>query len=286
MHSGIKHLTFNVSTSSSPLHAIIQYPTQIAPQGMQVGPYLFQATLDAGIAKGLFPVCLISHGGGGSHLLYRTIATHLARNGYIVASLEHPGDNRNDRSLFNTDLAAERRPEQVSRVLDAVLNNQFFQASTDITRICVIGHSMGGYTALALLGAHPWSRTGKPLNVRSDDRIRTAVLLAPATDWFLAPGSLTDVSAPMLVITGERDEFTPTARIAQALAALPASTRMVLHEVQGAGHYSFLSPFPPNMRRPDFPPSNDPDGFDREAFHKSLPDQILTFLTHAMPSEA
>ncbi len=283
MYSGIKQLTIGASTSCAPFPALVQYPTQIAPQGAQVGPYQFAATFDAEIAEGIFPVCLISHGGGGSHLLYRTIATHLASNGYIVVSVEHPGDNINDRSLFNTDLAAERRPEQVSIALDAVITNPFFQASSDVNRIGVIGHSMGGYTALALLGAHPWSRTGKPLNVKADNRFRTAVLLTPATDWFLAPGSLIDVSAPMLVIAGERDEFTPTARIAQALAGLPPSTPMVLKEVPGAGHYSFLSPFPPNMRRPDFPPSVDPDGFDRDAFHAELPNQILTHLRRTMP---
>lgn len=283
MYSGIKHVTVSATIASPSFPVLVQYPTLLAPQGAQVGPYQFEATHEAAIAEGRFPICLISHGGGGSHLLYRTIATHLARNGYIVASLEHPGDNRNDRSLCNTDLAAERRPGQVSSALDAVLTNPFFQASTDASRICVIGHSMGGYTALALLGGQPWSRTGVPLKVKSDQRFTTAVLLAPATDWFLAPGALAAVSAPMLVMTGEHDEFTPTAKIARALAGLPTSTPFVLHEVQDAGHYAFLSPFPPTMRSPDFPPALDPVGFDRDAFHLRLPNQILAFLANALP---
>ena len=32
------------------------------------------------------------------------------------------------------------------------------------------------------------------------------------------------------------------------------------------------------MKRADFPPSTDPEGFDRELFHKQLPIDILEFL--------
>ncbi|MCB1692668.1 MAG: hypothetical protein KDI19_07870, partial [Pseudomonadales bacterium] len=55
-------------------------------------------------------------------------------------------------------------------------------------------------------------------------------------------------------------------------------SRVTLRIVQGAGHFSFLSPFPAHMAGADFPPSTDPPGFDREAFHKTLPPKIEAFL--------
>ena len=283
LYSGVRHLVIEDRQCATSFPAVVQYPTTTAATGTQIGPYRFEATLDAPLAAGSFSVCVLSHGGGGSHLLYRTIATHLARNGHIVVAPEHPGDNRNDRSRSNTDEAAVQRPRHASLALDAVLSSTVFRASADGTRVCAIGHSMGGYTVLALVGGHPWSRTGQAMEVAADARVRAAVLLAPSTGWFAAPGALADVTVPLLVVTGELDAITPTRRVASALSGLPRSTPLRSHEVEGAGHYSFLSPFPPAMRRPDFPPAVDPSGFDRERFHVELGSMILAHFTVAMP---
>ncbi len=48
--------------------------------------------------------------------------------------------------------------------------------------------------------------------------------------------------------------------------------------VPGAGHFAFLSPFPPAMTRPEFPPSQDPEGFDRAAYQPRLCAEIVAFL--------
>ena len=284
MYSGLRHLTIDDPRGSASFPAVVQYPTTTPATGTQIGPYRFDATLDAPLAAGSFPVCVVSHGGGGSHLLYRTIATHLAGNGYIVVAPEHPGDNRNDRSLSNTEAIASQRPRHASLAVDAVLSNPAFRSSADGTRVCAIGHSMGGYTVLALVGGHPWSRTGLPIDVRADARIGAAVLLAPSTDWFAAPGALTDVAVPLLVVTGQLDEVTPTGRVSSVLSGLPTSASTTFHEVRGAGHYAFLSPFPQAMRRKDFPPSVDPPGFDRDRFHVDLSSMILAYLAMAMPA--
>lgn len=279
MYSGLLELQIYDPILDNKFPAIVQYPTMQSPMGTTIGPYYFDSTINADVAPGKFPVCMISHGGGGSHLVYRTITTYLAKNGFISVSLEHPGDNRNDNSLMNTDTNAINRPRHASLAIDAVLEDSFFAHSITPSEITAVGHSMGGYTVLALAGGQPWSRSGQSLAVKRDCRIKAAVLMAPSTDWYMAPNSLDAVSIPILILAGEKDQFTPLGKIQQAFENLPQVNRNIMRVIENAGHFSFLSPFPAYMCRPDFPPSVDPKGFDREGFHKELPKIIEQFLS-------
>lgn len=258
--------------------AIIVYPSPVATGSTTIGPYTFAATRDAPVAPGRHPLCLISHGGGGSHLLYRSIASHLAERGWVVVCPEHPYDNRNDRSRVNTDEAARDRPRHLTHTIDALLAHPTWGAHVDVQRIAVAGHSMGGFAALAMGGGQPWSMSRVPLGTVADERVRAAVLLAPAIDWYCAPGALDGVHIPLLTMVGEHDPVTPAERVREVLRALPAAVSLTLAVVPGAGHFAFITPFPAEMRRPDFPPSADPPGFDREAFHATLPSRIARFL--------
>lgn len=258
--------------------AVVCYPTDAASSETMLGPYRFDAGRDAPVAPGRHALAVLSHGGGGLHLLYRSIATHLAAHGWIVVCPEHPGDNRNDRSLVNTDTAAARRARHASLALDAVISHEQLGPHVDVARIAAIGHSMGGLTALTMLGGQPWSRERVPLEVHADARVRAAILMAPATDWFMAPDSLDHVRAPLLVYVAEHDPVTPPAGVRAVLTHLPAATPCEIREVSGGGHFAFLTPFPETMRRPDFPPSQDPPGFDRPAFHERLPTEIADWL--------
>lgn len=282
MNAGLRQIEIPWEDGARAFAAIIQYPTTDAPQRVALGPYQLDATPDATPAAGSFPLCVISHGGGGSHLLYRSIGSWLSTHGIVVISVEHPGDNRNDRSLSNTDRAAIDRPRHVSLAIDAVLADPILRRTVDHTRIAVVGHSMGGYTALALVGGRPWSRSGERLPVAADARVRAAVLLAPSTNWFLAPDALAAVTVPLLVLAGEHDEVTPASQIRQALTGLPANAPVTFEVIGGAGHFAFITPFPAHMRRPDFAPAADPPGFDRDALHRELPDRILRFLRDAL----
>ncbi|WP_309896459.1 chloride channel protein [Archangium sp.] len=70
------------------------------------------------------------------------------------------------------------------------------------------------------------------------------------------------------------------------VAALPvrATDGQLVGVVPNAGHFSFQSPFPPAMTRPEFPPSQAPAGFDRVAFQPVLHAEILTFLRASLRS--
>jgi pimeloyl-ACP methyl ester carboxylesterase len=143
---------------------------------------------------------------------------------------------------------------------------------------------MGGFAALALAGGQPWSMQRVPLDTVADARIGAAVLLAPAIEWFSTPGALDSVRIPLLTMVGEHDPVTPAERVQHVLRALPPTVPSTIEVVPGAGHFAFITPFPAEMRRPDFPPSVDPPGFDREAFHERLPSRIAQFLDETVLS--
>lgn len=282
MNSGFKHLQIADPVFGGTFPAIVQYPTTQPTSGVTIGPFSWEATLDAELAPGRFPICIISHGSGGSHLLYRGIATHLARAGWIVACPEAPRDNRNDRSLAYTDQSIISRCVHLSKTLDAITGHETLGSAADAQRVGLVGHSLGGCAALALAGGQPWFRNHTPIPVQPDSRFRAAVLMAPATAYYRGPGALEKVSGRFLVLTGEKDVVTPSEEIRQDLRGLPTTVSCDLVVIPRAGHFSFLSPFPEAMRGPDFPPGQDPEGFNREQFHAELPGIVESFLAKAL----
>jgi hypothetical protein len=48
--------------------------------------------------------------------------------------------------------------------------------------------------------------------------------------------------------------------------------------IQGAGHFSAMSKFPAALTSAAFPPSQDPEGFDREAYQPNLFADVERFL--------
>jgi len=273
---GSKQLIIKDNERAISFPVLVHYPTTEASRPVSFGPYTMNVSPDAKINDGKFPLIVISHGNGGSHLLYRTISTHLAKNGYIVAMLEHYGNNRNNNILENTTENLETRPRHVSLTIDFLLSDNWFNENIIQNKIAVIGHSMGGYTALALAGGVPRTKEGVVVEVAPDLRIKAIVLLAPGTGWFM--NSLEKVTVPILMFTAEHDPITPKWNGEIVLNFVPDKSKVIFHEVENAGHFSFLSPFPSTMKNPNFLPSTDPIGFDREKFHSQLSTEILDFL--------
>jgi predicted dienelactone hydrolase len=270
----------------------VLYPSRAPERLEQFGPYPLSVATEAPVEGERLPLVVISHGTGGSPWTYRGMAVHLARAGFVVALPEHPGNNRSDNSLANTAANLENRPRHVRLVLDAVFGDAELGKRLSPGGVGVIGHSMGGYTALAMAGGRPSSfpnespdGQARAIPVVHDPRVRALVLLAPASPWFMAEGALAGVEIPILMRTAERDEHTPAMHAEIILGGVPHPGRIDHRVVPNAGHFSFQSPFPPAMTRPEFPPSQDPAGFDRAAFQPVLHAEILAFLRASLGSE-
>lgn len=108
------------------------------------------------------PLVVISPGLGANRQFFSYLARHLASYGLTVAALEHP--DRTTRNLSKITSANQllpatefiNRPKDISFVLDELskLDRQpgRLQGKLNTQTVSVIGHSMGGYTALALAG--------------------------------------------------------------------------------------------------------------------------------------
>ena len=269
------------------LPVAVLYPSRGgAERPRRFGPYTVDADRDADPDGEDLPIVVISHGNEGSPWTHRGLAARLARAGHAVVLPEHLGNSRSDRSLTHTPDNLVNRPRHVRLALDAALADPVVGGSLRPGGVAVIGHSIGGYTALAVAGGEPATlpheTAGRSVRfeVDHDPRVGALVLLAPACPWFVH-GSLRAVDVPIMLRTGERDELVPPTRAAVVESGVADPAAVDHRIVPGAGHHSFQDPFPPSLAGPHFPPSQDPEGFDRAAYQAVLAEEILAFLRGA-----
>lgn len=300
------------------------YPTRAAPAPLfltgslsacrlpamlcRVIAFEMQVANNAPPADGKFGLIVISHGAGGFSLNHRDLAIALASHGYVVAAPTHPRGKNNDISGVSVWVG---RPKQVSRVIDALLGDAELGSHIQRERIGVVGHSNGGYTALAVAGAKPspaasiahcrqhpddskfcssggaatreaTRRVGDIPELR-DPRVRAVVLMAPNTAPF-TDDALAQVAVPVRVYGAERDDLTLVRYHAERLAkALPTRTEYVL--VKRAGHFSFVASFPGVLKLVAGEAAQDPEGFDRDAMHEVMNSEIAEFFDRRLPSD-
>jgi predicted dienelactone hydrolase len=95
---------------------------------------------------------------------------------------------------------------------------------------------------------------------------------------------LARVAVPVRVYGAERDDLTLARYHATRLArVLPPQTEYVL--VAGAGHFSFMTPFPWVLKIVAGEAARDPDGFDRAAMHVVMNPEIVDFFDRKLGVE-
>src|SRR6201996_7784148 len=145
------------------LHVIIWYPavdtaTEV-PQaiGAPESP-LFQAGSAAPNAEMVpalhkMPLILMSHGTGGAASQMAWLGTALAREGFIAAAVDHPGNNATEPYTAEGFVLWWERATDLSEVIDGMLADEEFGPHIDSSRIGAAGFSIGGYSVLELAGA-------------------------------------------------------------------------------------------------------------------------------------
>ena len=286
----------------------LYYPTLATPRVVAMGPFAVDAAIGGKPVDKVKALILLSHGNAGTELGHSVLAQALARNGYLVAALRHPGDNYQDRSLLekSPERYFDERPRQASRVIDAILADPAWKAriATDNQgpRVGALGHSAGGYTVLALAGAVPdlsrmrkhclaeasedpifcgMGRSGEstpqlPAATPSlkDERVRAIVALAPA-GVLLTAESLAAVRPATMIYEAELDRFVVPRFHAEWVASnLPAPN---LRRVPIAWHFAFMDSPSMSLPSPDGDVTANPPGFDRAAFLKQLAVEITAF---------
>jgi predicted dienelactone hydrolase len=303
---------------AAPTVVALYYPTQATARATAMGPFTVQAAIQAPPEDKFKGLILLSHGIGGTELGHSSLAEALARAGYMVAALRHPGDNWQDQSLLQKGPSVyfTQRPRQVSRVIDALLQDPQWKdriaSDAQGVRIGAVGHSAGGYTVLALAGGQvdlsrirkhcEAERAADPifcgvsrgtpsaasataasiLPSTRDPRVRAIVLMAPAGVLFTA-SSLAEIRVPTLLYEAELDRFLVPRFHAEWVAQnMPAAQ---LHRIPNAWHFAFMDTPSTAIPTDDGDIRDDPPGFDRKALLARLGREIPAFFDKALPGQ-
>jgi predicted dienelactone hydrolase len=103
---------------------------------------------DCPIGGERLPLVVISHGRTGSFEGHHDTAETLADAGFVVAAIDHPGDNTLDRSRSKDLSVYIERPADIKRLVDFMLRAWPEAIRIDRQRIGFFGFSRGGYTGL------------------------------------------------------------------------------------------------------------------------------------------
>ena len=207
-------------------------------------PFRAKLYLPQGLSRTV-PIAILSHGFGSEPRAFNYLGEHLASHGIAAVSVEHLGSD-SDYELEILEGAKKRaissrefieRPLDIHYVLDELerLNQSDpnLKGTLDLERVGMIGHSLGGYTTLALAGAEininrlqqqcPNKKISLnisllmqcrakdliPKRQLADSRIKGAIAISPIVSGIFGKENLSDISIPTAIISGSEDIIAP-----------------------------------------------------------------------------
>jgi hypothetical protein len=161
-----------------------------------------------GGSPGPFPVVIVSHGIGEDRDSYAYLGRALARAGFYTIHLTHAGTDRamlkrGYRALYR---ATKQKENWINRALDVsfVLDQFAGDPALDLTRVAVVGHSAGAFTAFAVAGMRaPDGGTLRDPRVKvlRDARVKVIVPMS----MLRIAGNYDAIDIPVLNLTGTCD---------------------------------------------------------------------------------
>jgi predicted dienelactone hydrolase len=268
------------------LRVLVWYPATGPEHAVDIGPPSHQIFITGQVAAAApfadqdrHPLILLSHGFGGVARQLTWLGAPLARRGYIVVAVDHPGTNGRDGVTAEGAYAPWERAGDLRAALDLVLADPDLAPHINAQRIGVAGFSIGGFTGLLEAGGRPdFDRFIRfcdgpkrdaicdpqleyPLDIHKqagvlaepamhdiaarrtsdfrDPRVKAAFLIAPAVGQAFDRASLRRIRIPVEIILGEADPVAPPATNGEYLAGLIPNARLKI--LPGVGHYDFLS---------------------------------------------
>jgi len=334
--AGERHLATTTASAAVRNHGdgvlriTLWYPATAPEQEVDIGPpggpifVTGRTAADAPFADDArHPLILVSHGFGGTARQMTWLASVLARAGYIVVGVDHPGTNGIDGVTAEGAFAPWERPGDLRAALDAVLADPKLAVHIDARRIGVAGFSLGGYTSLLEVGArsnfaqlrafctgpdrdaicnqqleypHPMQTDQvaaepamAPLIAREHDdlhdaRVKAAFLIAPAAIQGMDVDSLRHINRPVAIALGDADPIAPPKTNGEFAAKLvPGATIDLLPNV---GHYDFLSECAAAGLVYAKPYCTDLPGVSRAATHERVERDVVAFFDRTLRSQA
>ena len=307
--AGFRDVNFTDAMRGRTIPVALWYPSADPAAPLTYGRvHAGRAAAGGAIQPGRHPLALHSHGTGGNRFNQFNLAEFLARHGYIVAAIEHPGDRTFDNGDFGTARNLYNRPSDLSFVLDALLADPALAGHIDAARIAALGHSAGGFTAIAAAGGRPDVQhlldycAGQPAASLTcpkeprapgdeaalhtefisagmslkDPRLKALAVSAPAIGPMFDEAGLADVDVPVLIFWAGEDEILNE----------PDNSRFYLDGIRqakerampGIGHFTFLAQCSDFLASVAPQICTDPDGVSRAATHQTINAETLDFL--------
>ena len=307
------------SDTSRPLKVSLWYPTsQNTPSESVAENIAFIGTAvvkNASVLPTKHPLVLLSHGYRGNWKNQSWLANALALKGYVVAALNHPGTTTFDHSRLQASQWWQR-PHDLVRVLDYLLEDTIWRTSIDAENVSAIGHSLGGWSVMQLVGAqldrdafkaqcllYPNPRIcgltnelgltspqpGEPKSLNFyDPRIKKAVILDLGLARSFSLESMEKVETPVLILgagvdIGDLPQAMESGYLAEHLPLFNRHYKVY----EQAMHFSFLQVCKPGaiaLLEEEVPGDGiickDTSSTSRDILHQQMVKDILGFFTH------
>jgi predicted dienelactone hydrolase len=298
--AGLQFVEIPGDGRTRPLTGAVWYPCKAPSHEIEVRGFNLNGAEDCPPDASKLPLVVMSHGRGGWFGVHHELAASIADAGFVVAAVDHPDHNSQDRTRIDALSTLVERPADLKRLIDFMYVDWGHAAGLDHNGVGVFGFSLGGYTALVAIGGEPDFRRDLPACEKSDflaceqlrngekasraasvdGRIRAAVVVDPGPSIFFSSDSLKSIKASVQLWSSDPNL---SANFVSGCCALGLRSRLPtvpeFHLVANGIHFSFLPPCTATMRS-DLPSRlcDDAPGFDRSAFHEDFKREVIGFL--------